>query len=147
MSKYAEGTSVSIERSKAEMEKLLMKYKADQFSSGWTEGKNVVAFRMRTRYIKIELPLAVYGKARTKKNWTMGQDQCDAENRRRWRALILYVKAKLESVESEIVSFEEAFLAHILLPNRQTAGQHMVPQIDAAYSNNKMPSLLPGASS
>jgi hypothetical protein len=36
---YAEGTLVSVERSKYEIETLLKKYGADQFASGWRDGR------------------------------------------------------------------------------------------------------------
>ena len=44
------------------------------------------------------------------------------EVRRRWRALLLVIKAKLESVESGIETFEEAFASQIVLANGQTVG-------------------------
>jgi hypothetical protein len=62
--------------------------------------------------------------------------------RQRWRALALAIKAKLEAVESEITSFEEEFMAHIVLPSGETVGAWMVPQIQGAYESKKMPPLL-----
>jgi hypothetical protein len=35
-------------------------------------------------------------------------------------------------------------MAHIVLPNGQTVGECMVPQISAAYETGRMPRLLPG---
>ena len=63
--------------------------------------------------------------------------------RQKWRALALVVKAKLEAVESGITSFEEEFLAHILLPDGSTVGGTMIPQIAVAYETGRMPALLP----
>jgi len=69
--------------------------------------------------------------------------------RQRWRALVLILKAKLEAVESEIADFETEFLGHIVLPNGQTVGDHMVPQVEQAYATGAMPAPLaalgPGA--
>lgn len=144
MGRFAEGTEVPVDRSRAEVERLLAKYGADQFSSGWVEGKSVVMFRARNRYIRIEMPTAIKGVTKNKKGYLLSEEHTAQENRRRWRAMVLYVKAKLESVESEIVSFEEAFMAHIVLPNRQTVSQFMTPQIEAAYSGGEMPKALPG---
>lgn len=143
MSKYAEGTSVPAERSRAEVESILKRYGADQFASGWMDNKAVVTFRAKGRYIRIEIPMPIPGVTRGgSRNYVMSQNQREQETRRRWRAIVLYVKAKLESVDSEIVSFEEAFMAHIVLPDRRTVAQAMIPQIDAAYSSGKMPPLL-----
>ena len=64
-------------------------------------------------------------------------------HRQRWRALLLCIKAKLEGVESKIESFEEAFLAHVVLPDGSTVGQHAAKSIALAYSGNKMVPLLP----
>ena len=52
-------------------------------------------------------------------------------------------KAKLEAVESEITTFEEEFLAHILLPDGQTAGDYLLPQLERVYETGKMPTMLP----
>jgi len=145
---YAKRTTVPIDRSKAEIEKTLIKYGADQFSGGWMTDKAVMLFRMRERYIRIEMPTAKLSPPTPSWNKKKGhfytQDSVDQENKRRWRSLLLYVKAKLDSVESEIVSFEEAFMAHIVLPNKQTVSQFMQPQIEAAYQSGDMPKQLPG---
>lgn len=141
---YAENTKVPIERSRAEAERILTNYGADQVSSGWTANKAVLMFRMKDRYVKIEMPLVVKGVTRNHKNYIYGEDGASKENRRRWRAMVLYLKAKLESVESEIISFEQAFLAHMLLPNKQTVAEFMQPQIAAAYQSGDMPKQLPG---
>lgn len=142
--KYAEGTSVSTDRSRAEIEGICRKYGADQFVSGWDGFSAKVAFKMKGRFVRIELPIMVYGKSKTKRGITMGRDHCDSENRRRWRCLVLYVKAKLESVASEIVTFEEAFLAHIVMPSGQTVGAHCVGQISTAYESGRDVPLLGG---
>lgn len=62
--------------------------------------------------------------------------------RQRWRALSLAIKAKLEAVASGITSFEEEFLAHVVMPNGKTLGSTIIPQIADAYANKKMPPLL-----
>jgi hypothetical protein len=51
------------------------------------------------------------------------------------------VKAKLGAVEAKIVTFEEEFLAHILLPDDTTVGQWARPQIAAAYQSGETPRL------
>ena len=53
----------------------------------------------------------------------------EQEVRRRWRALVLCVKAKLEVVESGISTFEQEFLAHIVVAGGKTIGQEMVPRL------------------
>lgn len=67
--------------------------------------------------------------------------------RSRWRALLLSVKAKLESVEIGISEFEEEFLAHIVDPaTGRTVGEDIVPQIAKRYEQNGAPVCLIGFS-
>jgi hypothetical protein len=67
------------------------------------------------------------------------------EDRQRWRALALVIKAKLEAVQAGIVTFEEEFLAHILLPSGETVGEWATPQLEDIYEAGGMPEVLPGA--
>lgn len=150
MSRYAEKTDVTSELSRREIERTLLRYGATGFIYGWQGASAVVAFEMWNRRIKFVLPLpdkrarefthtAGRGSPRNQEGAEAAWEQgC----RQRWRALSLAIKAKLEAVASEITSFEEEFLAHIVLPNGSTAGAWMVPQIEGAYSQNKMPPLL-----
>ncbi len=144
---YAQNTTVPVERSRSEVEKILTKYGADQVSSGFTQSKVVVMFRMKERYIRIDMPVPILEDPKTpsykqKKDLYYNPDKQARELRRRWRAMVLYVKAKLESVESNIVSFETAFMGHLVLPNKQTVSEFLAPQIASAYSEGKMPPLL-----
>ena len=144
---YAEGTSVPVDQSRSEIEKWLRRGGADQCNSGWSAEKAVVAFRMKERFVRIEMPLvrlnAPKGPNLTDGKWR-SQDGVDKENRRRWRALLLYIRAKLESVESGIMVFEDAFMAHMVLPNGNTVSAFIRPQIEAAYKKGEMPKALPG---
>jgi hypothetical protein len=89
-------------------------------------------FEAHMRRLRFDLPLAD------------GDSEKDKQRcRRKWRALLLAVKFKLESIESYIEIFEETFSAHIVLPDGVTVGQHARSAIDAAYKGQPMPSLLP----
>lgn len=70
----------------------------------------------------------------------------EQQTRAKWRALLLCIKAKLESVESGIESFENAFMAHVVMPDGRTVGEHIRPRIASAYAEGKMVPLLPGPS-
>ena len=60
---------------------------------------------------------------------------------------MLIVKAKLEAIEAGISTIEREFLADVVMPNNQTVGQWLAPQIEQVYLSGKMPPLLPGAES
>ena len=148
---YAENTSVPVEKSKAEIERILQRYGADQFISGWDARRAYVAFRMQGRQIKfvIELPdksdsdfTHTPGK-RIKRTESKAFAAWEQACRQRWRALALVIKAKLEAVETGITVFEDEFMAHIVLPDGQTVGEYMRPQIAVAYEKGSMPELLP----
>lgn len=57
MTRFASDTSVSVERSKAEIERLLMRYGATQFATGWDASQAVLGFHLAKRSIRFVLPL------------------------------------------------------------------------------------------
>jgi len=149
--RYAEKTSVSTDSSKAEIEKILRRYGAEQFMSGWDRNKAFIAFKMNSRNLKFIIPLPDMGSrefthtpaGRVRRNKNDQIKAWDQGCRQRWRALALVIKAKLEAVETGITEFEDEFLAHILLPGGETAGEFLKPQVAMAYETGKMPKLLP----
>ncbi len=136
MTRYAETTKVPAQRSRAEIEATLERYGATGFMYGTTAGQALVMFEMCERRIKFVLPLPGPGDFNT-------EIQFAQAIRQRWRALLLVIKAKLEAVESEIVTFDNEFMAQIVLPSGQTIGDVMQPQIEASYETGEMPPLLP----
>jgi len=150
MTRYAEKTSVPSRDSRAEIERTLMRYGATGFMYGWVEGRATIGFVMHNRQIKFVLPMPDQNAREFTHTPSKGQlrsaDQRDAAYeqavRQRWRALALVVKAKLEAVEAGIAVFEDEFMANIVLPDGQTVGQFMRPQIENAYQIGKMPAML-----
>ena len=149
MTRYAEGTSVAVDRTRVEIERALMRWGADGFMYGYDNGRSIVAFRAHNRHVRFELPQpdpssvefthTPTGKERTA---LQAQEAYEKEERRRWRALLLIIKAKLEAVASGIVTFEDEFLAHIVLPSGETLGAWIAPQVESAYSTGRMPKSL-----
>lgn len=157
MTKYAAQTDVSSQRSRDEIERILTRYGADQFIYGWKDEAAVIGFRAHNRHIKFTLPLPSRdGHEFTHRHRGAAGIQLRSDKERenvwqrairsKWRALVLVIKAKLEAVESGITVFEEEFLAHIVLPDGSTVGEHMLPQIEHAYQSGTMPPLLPNYS-
>ena len=54
---YAEKTSVSVSKTKADIEELIQRYGAEQFVSGYKDNIAVIGFAMSGRQIKFVLPL------------------------------------------------------------------------------------------
>lgn len=150
---YAAGTAVTADRSRAEIESTLARFGADQFMAGWDSAANVavVSFRLAGRMVRLTLPFPSIedplitrtptGKRRTQ---VQIEEEHAKEVRRRWRALLLVIKAKLTAVSDGISTLEREFLADIIVPNGQTAGEWLQPQIAAAYDTGRMPALMPG---
>jgi hypothetical protein len=109
---FAEGTSVPVGRTRGEIESLVEKYGAKRFASGWLDDtKAAISFVAHGRLVRFVLPLPTKEEtlARLKKTdryrWstppvTTVDNALAAEQRRRWRCLLLAMKAKLEVVET-----------------------------------------------
>ena len=149
MTIYANQTSVSPDRSRVEIEKTLTRYGATGFMYGWSDRGAVIGFMMNNKQYKTILKLpnkstflrSEKGRRRTS---LQAQGAFDQATRQRWRALALVIKAKLEAVKSEISTVETEFMTWMVLPNGETVGQWMLPQLEAIYHSGKMPPLLPG---
>lgn len=154
---YAEGTSVGVDRSKSEIENVLRRYGAEQFISAWKDGHAMIGFRMSGRMVRFVLPIPevasfkeIHGKTWRGREYTRRRsdsaalEAAEQELRRRFRALNLVIKAKLEAVETGITQFEEEFLAHIVLPGNMTVWEKARPEIAKAYEVGKAPEMLLG---
>jgi hypothetical protein len=148
--KYAAGTSVSSDKSRAEIEQVLSRYGASKFAYGWDLDNAMIGFEAHDHQIRFVLPLpdksaAEFWKTpggRHKRTADDAGKAWEQSCRQRWRALALVIKAKLEAVESGITVFEDEFLAHIVMPNGRTVGDWSRPQIQAAYQSGRMPKAL-----
>lgn len=147
---YASTTSVSVSKTKGEIDGLLRKHKAAGFGVFEERTRAMLVFEMSERRIVFHLPLpdqldkefvmTARGKARSADAALAAWEQAC---RSRWRALFLCIKAKLESIESGIESFEDAFLAQIQMPDGHSVSEHVKPRIAQAYETGTMQPLLP----
>lgn len=150
MTRYAENTQVPVDRSRAEIERVLSRYGAGMFMYGWDQQQAVIQFEAHGRRVRFLLPLPDRNERRFTHTPAKGSKRspADAEKaweqacRVQWRALALVIKAKLEAVEAGITEFEAEFLAHVVLPDGSTVGQWVRPQIERAYTTHVMPSML-----
>lgn len=153
---YAAGTSVSVEKSRAEVDALLAKHGARSRFTGQDDeqGQAFVGFEIgsdaRRRQVRLVLPLpkrADFAR-RLRRGWMVNatpEEQTKAHEqacRERWRALVLLVKAKLEAIALGVSTLEREFLADIFLPNGQTVHQALELHLVSAYTTGQMPPLL-----
>lgn len=149
---YAANTSVSVERTRAELERLLQRAGASQFVSGWDSSRAAIGFVYCNRRIQFVLDLpdqdgrefwrTETGKPRSE---TVARKAWEQACRSRWRALLLTIKAKLEAIEVGISTFEEEFLAWTVIPGTSgTVYQEIGPRLADAIETGEPPRLLLG---
>lgn len=154
MPKYASSTSVSVEKSRAEIESTLTRYGAGQFgyATDTDRGLATIQFAANGRHVRFVLQLPSRNDRQFVRTPVRGHRRSESQQleaweqacRQRWRALALAIKAKLEAVECGITEFEEEFMAHIVLPNGDTVGRMMRPQIEHAYATGQQPPGIAG---
>jgi len=153
---YAKSTTVSVERSRTEIERNLMKYNADGFAYGTSGRQAMIEFMMSERRVRFVLNLPDrndkalrFSHHRPPRKRTLNQinEAFQQEERRLWRALALCILAKLESIESGITTFDDEFMAHMVMPDGRLFGEHALPAIEATYAGGNVKPLLalPGA--
>lgn len=150
---YAENTTVSIERSQAEIQATLRRFKAASFMFGEDVDRGIVAFVLEGRQIRMVLPLPTEletrhwwssGKANTGRKRTPegARTALEQERKARWRGLLLCIKAKLEAVEAGIESFDQAFLAYIALPGGRNVGDEVLTMLQDAADKGILPTRI-----
>lgn len=149
MTRYAETTTVTADRSRGEIERTLTRYGATAFMYGWEATRAVVQFRMADLIVRFELPMPdptdpeFTNHKRGRRTPEAAATRYEQATRQRWRALALVVKAKLEAVDAGIATFEEEFLAHIVLPDGTRVADQALPAVAEAYETGRVPRLLP----
>lgn len=154
---YAQDTSVSVERSQAQIQQLIISRGAGQFAAMFDleHSRAIVLWTMNGRQIKLFVPLPDQNEDRFKFPTRGGKHQYHRENpegrrrtlweqscRSRWRAILLIVKAKFEAIDSGCTTFEREFLADTVMANGKTLSQWAEPQVEAMLVSGKMPKSI-----
>ncbi len=129
MGKYAERTKVPVARSVEQIQRALKRYGADGFQYAEEGARAGIGFKAAGRLVRMTVDLP----------------DDDQGQRQRWRAMLLVVGAKLESIETGIETFEEAFLAHIVVPGEEgstTLGKILIPNLPRLIERGELPKLL-----
>jgi hypothetical protein len=154
MANFAQGTRISSGQTENEIRNTLKKFGASKYAYYEDDERIGFSFDYEDRRVRIVVEMPdpadddfVFVPSRREKRsekakFEFWQKECN----RRWRALAFTIKAKLVTVTEGIRTFEQEFLYDIVLPNNQTVGEYVVPQIRQAYLQGKMPPLLPGVS-
>lgn len=152
MTRYAEGTSVPVDRSVAELRAIVQRHGADGFGCAeeTSPPRAMVLFRIGALQVRLVLEFPVAGddsvrldhRGRPRAPGDV-QNRVEAERRRRWRALVLVAKAKLEAVSSGISTIEREFLADLVLPNGRVVHEELAPRLERWRTSGQAVPLIP----
>ncbi|PTR05377.1 MULTISPECIES: hypothetical protein [unclassified Novosphingobium] len=137
---YAETTTVPFEKSMAEIVGIVRRAGAGQIIQAEGDGEFVIQFTLAERQIRFRLPLhtTYSGPAKSGNGRAIdGSKVLEQRNRQRGRALLLVIKAKLESVESGVETFEEAFLAHVVMSDGHTVYERISQGLALEYQQGR----------
>ncbi len=148
---YAARTLVTKGATIGELETILEKHGATSVISGVHEGDATIAFQVAGLSILMRIPLPNPNEKRfthTPTGKSRSENAVHAEHqtsvRATWRALLLFVKAKLVAVDQGLTTIEREFLPHILLPGGATLADVALPEIRDAYQRGDIPALIAG---
>lgn len=133
MKRYAEGTKVSVDSSRGEITGILAKHGVTRM--GWATDGNAdeLMFELaggQYRF-RIERPTAESMRARDGHEYTYPHNvdwerKAEDEWRRRWRANVLLLKAKLEFIEGGDTTLDRELLPYRVLKDGRTLEQVLV---------------------
>lgn len=140
---YAEETTVPFDKSIAQIVRLIKDSNADSVAQ--FEGANdfAVQFMLAERLIRFRLPLPtlddmpLYTAQRHRYTEAQRRNKLEQAKKSKARALLLVIKAKLESVESGIETTEQAFLANVVMADGFTVYERIAQPIALEYQTGK----------
>lgn len=125
---YAERTQVPFTKSITDIMAMLRKAGAIQVGQMEEDNRLTIMFGMQDRRVRFRVA------------W----ENTEASKRQRARALLLVVKAKLESIASEVETFEQAFLANIVMADDRTVYERVNTDLALEYRGGKVGIFLIG---
>jgi hypothetical protein len=118
---YADRTQVPFDKSVSEIIAMLRKAGAMQIGQMEEAGRLTILFNMEDRHVRFRVA------------WETTQQS----QRQRARALLLVIKAKLESVASGVETFEQAFLANVVMADGLTVHERVSSDLALEYRSGK----------
>lgn len=146
---YAENTTVAFEKSIGDVIAHIKRHGAwgiaqmelpDSFTLQFTLAERMIRFRLPFRSID-EMP--THNGRREKLTDAQRRERLEQSKRQRGRALMLVIKAKLESVESGIEAVEQAFLANVVMADGATVYDRVSGSLAIEYQTGQ-PDIVMG---
>lgn len=121
---YAEGTTVSVESSRGEITGILTKHGVRTMAWGMNPEAEQLQFHLGGRQFRLEIRKPTEDDIfRLFPNHRDTEAKIQQEWRRRWRATVLLLKAKLEFADGETSTLERELLAYMVLKDGSTMEQ------------------------
>lgn len=153
MARYASNTTVGVDRSLGEIRTTLRRFGATGFGYVEHDGAAVIAFEKDGRHYRFVLPLptreqfryarvnaSAYQRKRTEAQVDDAHEQGLAQ---KWRSLALAIKGIVVAIDEGILTFEEAFFSHTIVPGEdRTVYDVLQPQVEAQYQGKRQPLQL-----
>lgn len=144
---YARNTNVSDDRSRVEIERLLIRYGASRFGYFRDERRCLIQFTHKKINIQFQVSLPDENDPtffetptgrRRKQSAVISQKLYDREVNRRWRSLALIIKAKLVAIEDGVACFEDEFLPYMVMHDGKTVAEKLLPLVQDAQQSGKL---------
>lgn len=142
--RYAAHTRVSQDRSRTQIERMVLKYGAEEFGTLIKKDEALVGFKYKNIRVEMAVPLpdknderfSTTPAGRNRRSETQAFAEWEKEVRRRWRSLCLVIKALLVGVDDGVLTFEQAFMPYIVIGG-QTIGQVFLPKLAKMIESGK----------
>lgn len=119
--RYAEGTTVTVESSRGEITGILAKHGVVRQAMASEPERDILQFELAGRRFQLVIDRPDLATVRRMyPNAYNEQAKLDGEWRRRWRATVLLLKAKLEFADGETSTIERELLPYMLTASGQT---------------------------
>lgn len=149
---YAAKTSVSVEKTRAQLDVLLGKHGAPQRRIGTDDvkGHAICEFVLGGHMVKMVVPLPlvsdfirVHRRGYQHTTSVPEREKLHAQAvRERWRAILLLTKAKLEAISLGVATVEGEFLADVVLPNGNRVHDEIRGTLAQAFETKGSPKIL-----
>ena len=129
---YAEGTTVTVQNSQMEIARTLTRYGVESYSFGATPGWALVEFEHKHMPIRLRIPLPAKPLKEMGLNTKTGRQvnvwkAWEQDIKEAWRALLLFIKAALESAGRRSVAEWQACMAFLVTGDGETLGDKALP--------------------
>ncbi|HEY1013143.1 MAG TPA: hypothetical protein VGE07_10600 [Herpetosiphonaceae bacterium] len=128
---YAKGTTVSPERSLAEIRRLV----AGAGATGWKFGEDderiLIGFTLKGLDVRLVQPLPTLREFAARRSAAQQRTAHAAEVRRRWRVLLLRLKVRFELVADGTETPAQAFGSYLVQANGATVEETALAQLPA----------------